>query len=214
MRMSFRRASGVGLGLVLMAAMATAAPTCLSQIGMTIVSDATFNNGDTTSSAFSCQLGSFVFSNFSVTANTGFPDPMSTGTPFNLTVGSHTTSDTLSFGANLSAGQDVELLFQISPGITGMTLQAGPGGGVSEIICSVQPSGIGTCPQGTVLGTGAVSGGGTTFFAVLPAGTDFVYKDVNGVSEFAQTVVPEPMTLSMMGIGLLGLGLLRRRARK
>jgi hypothetical protein len=64
------------------------------------------------------------------------------------------------------------------------------------------------------LGTGAVSGGGTTFFAVLPAGTDFVYKDVNGVSEFAQTVVPEPMTLSMMGIGLLGLGLLRRRARK
>jgi hypothetical protein len=45
-------------------------------------------------------------------------------------------------------------------------------------------------------------------------GNVFGAADAGALSGFTQsfhTAVPEPMTLSMMGLGLLGLGLVRRR---
>jgi hypothetical protein len=59
------------------------------------------------------------------------------------------------------------------------------------------------------------------YSAVNPSftGTDIIVKDVNGGSELYQTPgtssIPEPMTLSLVGGSLLGLGFLgRRRVRK
>jgi hypothetical protein len=55
----------------------------------------------------------------------------------------------------------------------------------------------------------------TTTVIYSPSGVDYVTKDVNGGSELYQTPgtasVPEPMTMSLMGAGLLGLGFFGRR---
>jgi hypothetical protein len=202
--------------LMLAAALAAASgiamadPACAS--GMNIIGiggPITVTPGQTYSSAFSCQLGASVFSNFSVVTNTGFP----ASSTFSLALSVNTSADTLDFGITLSAGEDVRLFYQISPGIPGMIMTvAGSGSTIIETACDQAFTGV-ICGD-TPLANFAVSSNKTGAAAFAPAATDFIFKDIsagNGLSDFTQQIVPEPMTLTLMGAGLLGLGIFGRR---
>ncbi|SRR5579884_2657104 len=216
------RFSVVGFGL---AGVAAAAPSCtnVTLLNQTVSNGDEFDNlqkfGGGTST--SCTFGSLTFSNFSLYVNTGY------STPTNLTVTlSFAGAGTLSFGTNMSYanGQDIDLQYLVTPGIAGMILTASSGGGgVNEGACSTQqdfnnltgtPGVLGTC-AGVNLGQGsAASGGSVTIPFSGSTQVDWIYKDISGVSGFSQTVVPEPVTFSLMGAGLLGIGFLGRRLRR
>jgi hypothetical protein len=161
-----------------------------------------------------------TFSNFSIYVNTGY----STSSNLDVTL-SFVGAGTLSFGTNMShaSGQDIDIQYLVTPGIAGTVLTASAGGGgVNEGACSVQqtfnnltgtPGVLGTC-SGINLGQGSAASGGTTTIPFLASSQDWIFKDVSGVSGFSQTVVPEPVTFSLMGAGLLGIGLLGRRLRR
>jgi hypothetical protein len=110
---------------------------------------------------------------------------------------------------------DFHIVFQGTPGIPGITLETGVGSTVSEGICGSAfnvATGVSAC-GGNMLNTTVLtaSNGGTVYSNVNPATTDFFFKDISGGSEVTQLVAPEPMTLSLMGAGLLGLGIFGRR---
>lgn len=202
-------------GLAAASLIASADPMCSN--GYTIVNQNVTNNtvisgnGDF-GGANGCTIGSEDFSNFEVGVNGGFQTP----TALTVTIGSDGIS-VLSIGTNMSSGEDIELAFSITPGVLGIDLSSGPGGGVNEIVCSTQVlvgnvANAGTC-TGTTLGSGSVSQNtsNSTFVSVAPAAEDWVFKDISNVSEVSQTITPEPMTLSLMGIGLIGLGIFGRR---
>ncbi len=191
--------------LVGMSSVASATPTCANQavtMGLT------------------CDLGGLTFS----FTNISF-DPMSTGDALQLD------------GANVSASNDVTLTFQINAGNAGLpadvvidyTVTSG-----SANITGIDASYIG--PNGTLSETAYNNGNVVaslsdpqnnnsvvvtdTQGAVGPFSYLNIHKDIEAISfsEFTDSVqvsgVPEPASLSMMGLGLLGLGLIGRRKRK
>lgn len=211
----------IGLAGLVLSGVASAAALCSAggQDGpnpFQIVTGTLTQNGSLTSS-FSCSIGSYTFSNFDVFGNV-INEP---GGISNFTLTESSSGLGIGFGfPNLSAfNDDFELSFQISPGVAGETLSAGPGTVVSEVICSGVVSGPGGVPEcsGTVLSQNpnwTASNGGSSSSLVTLAGTDFVFKDVRGGSSLSQTIIPEPMTYSLMGAGLLGLGFLGRKLRR
>jgi hypothetical protein len=197
---------------------ASADPLCSG--GFTIVNQSVTNNTIISGNgAFGglngCTIAGFDFSNFQVAANTGY----AVASSLNVVISSDGLNS-LIISTNMAAGQDIELEFSITPGILGMTLGVGPSGGVNEVICSKQMgignvAGVGNCPfvGGVTLGSGAVSQATTTLtsFPVVANSVDWVFKDISGASEIFQSITPEPMTLSLMGAGLLGIGIFGRR---
>lgn len=131
---------------------------------------------------------------------------------------------------------DVHLQYQISgPGLDGSSLAvtaADTGATISEENCTMNPSNNqgsldgANCGTGnnidllnlSVAQTGPLSAAGTF---TAPQNEFWVWKDIeittNGHdSSFTEdaAAVPEPMTMSLMGAGLLGLGFLGRRMRR
>ena len=207
------------IGSVLgLSSLASAATLCSSggqggPASFFIIQTQTLTQNGTLTSGFSCSIGVYTFSNFSVFGNVVVEGGGLTN--FSLTESATTSSISFGFSPNLGS-DDIGLMFQISPGLSAEVLTAGPGTRVSELICSVATTTAGGC-SGTVLSQNSswvALNGGSSLSLITAAGTDFVFKDISGGSSVTQSIVPEPMTLSLVGFGLLGAGLFGRRLRK
>jgi hypothetical protein len=184
--------------------------------GDMIVGPATLAGGTVLTSTFSCTEGAYTFSNFVVTGDT-VPTPI---TDFSVSTGPSTSATALILGFGYtdldSDGDDFTLTFEVTPGVSYATLGAGPAVSVTEDVCSVAQSPAGVCSTGNLNSTTlAASNGSTSSSVVTLAGTDFVFKDISGGSNVEESFVPEPVTFSLMGLGLLAIGFAgRKRLRK
>lgn len=173
---------------------------------------------------FSCSVGGLTFSNFTSTN-----DNSSLGITIQ-TVNSDgfTLSPNLPTNGNPSLN-DINLQFKVAGGVTGvgLSLNGVSSAFVTERVCDANgfgAPGSGICADGNTLAFLTAFGGGlpksVTFATADPI---WIFKDINdggaALSEVTQvytssSTVPEPMTLSMMGVGLLGLSLISRRRKK
>lgn len=194
----------------LSAVAAYATPACASGADATVPPVP----GDSFSLAGSCTVGSYVFSNFNVFLAVG-PFPVG-GFGVSIFVDPAFGIDINYTG--ITAPADFHISFQATPGIGAIELMTGVGSTVSEGICNAAfnvNNGSSPC-GGSLLNTTVLTAanGGTVSSIVTGSGTDYFYKDISGGSEVTQLILPEPMTFSLMGAGLLGLGVLARRRRK
>lgn len=175
-------------------------------------------------SAFECSMGGLTFSNFSAQAATATTPP--TQTIVNLTRAWIVDSDVfLMFNPGLSSNQDLYFYFTVSGPLAGVDLSlSGANAFSTEIICSGEIALNNNCVGGSeyqlarmanVAGADPV----TSSFAQTTGGS--IYKDImvqsgGELSSITQSfhVVPEPVTFLLIGTGLVGLSLLRRKARK
>lgn len=188
--------------------------------------------------SFSIACGGLTFSNFEVIdAGATLPVIM------NLVSAQHDATAGivyLNFNPNLFAfpgtTEDVHFYFQVTGGITGIDLAVG---GTSSIIteraCStpVNRNAGNTCTGGLPNQLAALnnfSGNATVEATFDLASTAYIYKDILAdgrrgttgadLTSFSQSFhtaaspVPEPMTMMLMGAGLSGLGLFRRKGNK
>jgi hypothetical protein len=177
------------------------------------VNGATISNNTllTADSSGSCTVNGFTFSNFDVYGVGTFTP----STPFFLSA--VIDGNGIDFLYTNLGSSDIELEFEISPGITNMTLNDGSATSVTENICSNQPTLPGLTCTSVSGGTFNVTSVNPTTSVTVNGGADssvWVVKDITGGSDLNQTVAPEPMTMSLMGFGLLGLGIFGRRFRK
>ena len=189
-------------------------------ISVDVYSDVTLTSSTVLAldSTDSCSVGNYIFSNFQVAGGAGI-NLVAPNSGFSLTVvvGGALPPGEVEFEfSNLGAG-DIQLFYTITGGVTDMTLGGGTTNSVSEVICSNAFA----VPNSTCLGDslGATSpldtlGSTSAFTLVDPANEDFIVKNISGGSEVFQSVSPEPMTLSLVGLGLLSLAFLRRKLRK
>jgi hypothetical protein len=223
MKKNLLRALLVTLGVGVISSVAMAAP---------VSCDPLIANVLTLGSAGCVVTGSnLIFSNFGVsatgglsTATVGLSDLAGTGL-----VGSEVDLGfqlTLGFANSADPTGDLLLTYEVIGGISGVDINiqgtpvAAPGQiTVTETVCSVAFV-SGACPTIDLLGSYAVTStngsdaiGNIAFAYTTPV---FIKKDIsfNGAitSEFTNSqLTPEPMTFTLMGAGLLGLGIFGRR---
>jgi hypothetical protein len=145
----------------------------------------------------------------------------------------------LGLGTSGGTISDLHFFYTITGNVNGLSMfTGGNGGSVNEIDCKVTQDINGLCPLVSqvwnttdVSGTGSTcvgntgTGPGSASCALGLTGTTnlWVFKDisitdptVSHLTNFTEgfTTTPEPMTLTLMGAGLLGIGMLRRRFQK
>jgi hypothetical protein len=175
-------------------------------------------------------VGNLTFSNFGVQLAGGSGVPLVQISGIN---NPGTGGTGLNFNPNLGGGSlvtDIHFEFEVTANSGTISLISeylannGIGmGGIGERICdSAGVSTSGTC-AGTQLGTLNALNGGTATITFPGQTSIWIWKDIDIInpatdsnSSFDQnfgtsSTVPEPMTLSMMGVGLLGLSLISRR---
>jgi hypothetical protein len=173
---------------------------------------------------FSCSIGSLTFESFS-------------STNYNETVGGIITLDIGTVTSNGFTLQtilptngspsfnDVNLQFEVAGGVSGvgLSLNGAPTAFVTENVCKTQQTaGSGNCTPGNLLAyLTAYGNNGVSTASFSTTDPIWIFKDISDggypMSETTQIYtsgVPEPMTLSMMGVGLLGLSLISRRRKK
>ncbi|HEY1754343.1 MAG TPA: PEP-CTERM sorting domain-containing protein [Bryobacteraceae bacterium] len=191
-----------------------------------------------------CSIGGELFTNFSYNLDAGSftTVPLSVTVEVATIAGDEAE---LEFDPNLAASSDLELEDQVVGSTGGVDLSASIGGTgfVNEVVCSIFTA-TGICPTadtfailnvnstgdtvtigvaGSLCATGCTSSTAGGIAAVNFAAVQsevWIIKNINsGSAPFSEVeqsyLVPEPMTFSLIGAGLLGLGLMgRRRVRK
>lgn len=179
-----------------------------------------------------CSISGVTFSNFTwENESLGSPGPVAlvnisqTGAVINL-----------QFNPNMGASEDLHLLFNVTGGVQAMDLANNTGpSSIDEInyggaSCTVNIAGTPTnCTllvnTGGVVGPNGFFPGPTSanefFYTQATGGNIWVFKDLSTFfsggnnSGFVESfAIPEPMTLSLLGSALIGLGLLRLRQKK
>lgn len=208
------------LALTISGAALVAAPSCTGPDvtggnDVTVYSDVTLNSGTVlaTDSADSCTVGGYTFSNFEVAGGAG--DNFVGAFSLNVIA---TAGGQIEFSYSNLGTADIELYYTVTSGVYGMILEAGTATSVTEVICSAAFTAPNTTCGGTVLNQttpfDVTSGSPIQETMVTHAGVDYIANDILGGSEIFAMATPEPATFSLLGVGLLGLGLIGRRIRK
>ncbi|MGD0013537.1 MAG: PEP-CTERM sorting domain-containing protein [Bryobacteraceae bacterium] len=199
----------------------TLAAAVLMAFALTLSATPVCTSGDDVLSAgYSCYLDGLVFDNFHVAAAAGFQMHLgpATGISGNEVV--------LSFNHTpLLAGDDINFWMRVTGWQLGIDLyNAGSGAAsIQETACDAQTYPNPGC-SGNILAqiSAGANGSASALYAGGPQNVVYIWKDIGvglavpggHLSAFNESfTIPEPVTLSLIGGGLLGLGLLRRRVR-